>query len=216
MGLLETLRTLGTKLRVLQIAPAAPSADPAKIPTQAVTLSELTTEVRSEEVRALAQLPAEMGVPFEKVYATAGIKPAAHGWTIERLAQLLRTAQYKSMDRSATQQALLGLLAAEKARVEDLVRDAVSRDQALDAFQAFVRKKMNDRLAMRESLLADRESQIRALQEECARMCEETRADQRQWQEWLERKRGQERELAWAVSYLLDHPVISIEGESDM
>lgn len=215
MGLLDTLHGLGTKLKIIQsAAPAAPQTEPPKMATKTVSLSELTTEVHTEEVRALAELPAELSVPFEKVYQVAGVKPAAHGWTIERLKQLLRTEQFQTMERLSAQKALLGLLAAEKAEVEDLVKDAVARDQALDAFQNYVRKKMDDRIAARERKTGDLEAQIKDLQDQSAKLRDENKTDHAQWLQWLNSKRAQERELAWAIGYLLDKPVVTLEEDA--
>ena len=110
MSLLDGLRALGGKLGLIQTAPAEVPAVPVKVVSRAVTLEALTTEVRAEEVRVLAELPAELSVGFDKVFETAGIVPPAHGWNIVRLQQLLRTEQYRGMDRESAQKAILGLL----------------------------------------------------------------------------------------------------------
>jgi hypothetical protein len=135
VSLLEKLRDVGSKLRIFEAHPAATASKPAKIKTRSLTLAELTTEIRSEEVRALAELPAELSVSFEKIYEAAGIRPPAHGWDARRLAAAAQTDAIRKQERALAQRSLLGLLAAEKVPVEELVREVIARDQALDAFE---------------------------------------------------------------------------------
>src|SRR5215213_788728 len=99
MGLLDTLRTIAAKLRIIHVAPAGEVAAGAgkpidKIPTRSITLAELISEIRSEEVRSLADAPAELTVALEKVCETAGVKPLGNGWTIDKLRDTLRTDKF--------------------------------------------------------------------------------------------------------------------------
>jgi hypothetical protein len=213
MSLLDGLRALGGKLGLIQTAPAEVPAVPVKVVSRAVTLEALTTEVRAEEVRVLAELPAELSVGFDKVFETAGIVPPAHGWNIVRLQQLLRTEQYRGMDRESAQKAILGLLSAVQAQVEDIVKDAIGRDQAIDKFAMFVRQKMDDRTVARQRKVSDLEEQVRGLEKEKARLLEEMTADQERWLEWKRKKHECEKEMAWALSYLLDHPVVTMDPD---
>src|SRR5881397_47923 len=157
MSILDRLHELGERLRILEARPQAKAAKPAKIPTRTVTLAQLTTEIRQDELRALADLPAELSVTFDQVFDAAGIKPAPHGWTASRLKQLLDTDQFKNLERTALQRSMLNILGKEKVDIEDIVKDAIAHDQALDAFEAFTRKKMNDRVAARQRNLIELE-----------------------------------------------------------
>lgn len=212
MKLMVQLRLLAGRLRIIQIVESSQGqASPEKVATRSVTLAELTSEIRAAEVRALAELPAELTVDFTQVFDAAGIKPAGNVWTIEKLRQLLATDQYKAMTKPAAQQALLGLLSAEKVAVQDLVKDALARDQAIDAFENFVRQKLKARMGARDQRVASLESQIRSLQEECARLREEAKADRESWRQWHARKTRCEQEMAWAISYLVDGAVVSVD-----
>jgi len=211
MGILNRLRGLGEHLRIFEVTPKAKASKPAKTATRTVTLTELMTEIRQDELRALAELPAELTVGFDKVFEAAGIKSPAHGWTALRLKRLLESEQFKSMEPEAVRKSVLSILAQEKISVEDIVKDVIGRDQALDAFEAFTRKKMNDRVAARQRQLAEVETQIASFEEQRKRLSEEMNADMEQWRQWLERKRACERELAQTVSYLVDRPVVTID-----
>jgi hypothetical protein len=213
MSLLDSLRALGGTLGLIQVLPRKTESAPlpAKVTARSVTLEQLTTEVRAEEVRVLAELPAELTVEFDKVFDAAGIKPPVHGWNIERLQKLLDTDQYRAMDRESAQRAILGLLSAVKADVEDLVKDAIARDQAIDKYEAFVHQKMNDRVVARQHKISELEEQARSLEKERARLLEEMKADQERWQEWRKKKIECEEAMARAIGYLIDRPVVTID-----
>ncbi len=213
MSLLDRLHELGERLRIFEAQPKGKSAKPAKISTRTVSLADLTTEIRQDELRALAELPAELSVAFEKVFEAAGIKSPPHGWTAARLKQLLESDQFKTMDRPAVQRSLLNILADEKIDVEDLVKDVIAHDQALDAFETFTRKKMLDRGAARQKKVVEVESQIASLEEQRARLIQETEADKEHWRAWVERKRAYERELSRTISYLVDRLVVTIDEQ---
>jgi hypothetical protein len=197
MDLLGMLRKFGDRLGIIELKPAAESSAPVKVQTRAVTLAELATKIHLKEVRDLAGLPAEMSVSFDDIFKAAGI--AGAGWNIERLHQFLNSDPIRAMDRSAAQQETLRVLSAEKIDVADLVKDAISRDQALDAYEDFISKK--------------RELRIRALEDQRRHIEQQIAAEEKKWREWRKEKRRREREMADAVGYLIDRPVISIDEE---
>jgi len=111
------------------------------------------------------------------------------------------------------QKMILEILASEKVDVEDLVKDAVSRDQALDAFEKSVERKMADRIAANEHELAMTKARIEDLRKESARLEGLIGADTEKWREWRRKKRSHEMDLARAVSYLIDRDVITTGAE---
>jgi hypothetical protein len=201
MDLLLMLRMLGDRLGIIELPSDRPApAAPVKIQTRAITLAELETNIQMTEVRELAGLTPELAVPFEDIFKAAGIQGTSSGWTVERLQQLLNTDPIRAMDRAAAQQEVLRILAAEKVDAADIVKDAVSRDQALDAYEDSAFKKKAER--------------IRLLEDQRQRLSREIADEEERWREWRDRKRQRERELAQAVGYLIDRPVISIDDEA--
>jgi len=211
MTLKELLESLGDRLGILEKGSAASPRPPEKITTRAVTLKDLTAETRSEEVRTLAEAPSELSVPFDKIIETAGVTAGSHGWTIERLRNLLLTDEFKNLGREAVQKRILHLLESEKVEIEDLVKDAIARDQALDSFEKFARKKLEDRMAVRQRQIATLEDRIRTLEKESTLVKNQMDADEQQWKDWKQRKRAQERDLAWTVGFLIDRHVITTD-----
>jgi len=213
MNLIELLRAVGDRLGIVEMRPATSAAPSAKIQTRTISLKDLLTEIRQEEVRVLAELPAELSIPFEQICAAAGVKAAAHGWTVERLKHVLQTETRQPKDRVEAQKAILNLLANDNVSVEEVVKDAVARDQALDAFEVFAREKMERRIAARLRKRSELESRIRTLQEELDRLQGEAAQDEEHWRQWQHNKKAMEQELAWAVGYLIDGPVITTTDE---
>jgi hypothetical protein len=213
MGLLALLSSLGDRLGIVEKPKDNGGLTPAKIATRSVTLAQLMSEVKSEEVRALAQLPAELSVPFERIFETAGLQPQPGGWTINRLRQLLETDPFKGVERAEVQRRLLEVLSKEGVEPEQLVKDAVSRDQALDAFEAFARKKIGERTAVVQHQIAEVENQIQTLRQEESKLRGQLALDEEQWRLWRQQKRAAERTLASTVSYLIDRPIITTDDE---
>lgn len=216
MTLVELLQSAGDRLGIIEKdAPRASSRARPKIRTRVVTLASLKTEIKTEEVRALAEAPSELAIPFEKIFEAAGLPCLPSGWSIERLNKVLGTAPFREQPREAVQKKILDVLAAEKVAAEDLVKDAVSRDQALDAFEKSAEHKMAGRIAANERALAEAKTRIDDLRRECTRLEEVIAADSSKWREWRRKKRSCEQDLARAVSYLIDREVITTDTGDD-
>lgn len=200
MYLTDMLRKLGDKLGIIEMTP--PSAErpaPVKIQTRTITMTELITEIRVTEVRELAGMPKELSVPFEEVYKAAGIQPSANGWTINQLEEFLNSDKIRGLDRTQAQHETLRTMADHGIDSSDIVKDAVARDQAMDAFEESIADKRREWLDSKRQL-------IRQVEQEIA-------AEEKAWTDWRAKKRQREKDMARAVSYLIDKPVISIEEE---
>jgi hypothetical protein len=200
MYLTDMLRKLGDRLGIIEIAPGSKEKHaPVKIQTRTVTMTELITAIRVTELRELAEMPAELSVPFEEVFKAAGIPDAPKGWTIERLEEFLKSDRIRKLDRKQVQQETAHMLSEGGIDGSDIVRDAIARDQALDTFEASIAEK-------RRQWLTAKKLSIRQIEEEII-------SEQKTWAQWRNRKRQREKDMAHAVSYLIDKPVISIEEE---
>jgi hypothetical protein len=188
MDLLGTLRKLGDRLGIIEIAADSQQAShPVKIQTRSITLDELVS-IHLKDVQELAEVPAEFPASFDEIFNAAKIKAPPNGWTVDRLREFLNSERIRALDRADAQRETLQMLAAEKVDAADVIKDAIARDQALDAFAEYTHKKIQ---AMKDQL----------------------EAEQRKWNEWRAQKRQREQEMARAIGYLIDKPVISIEDE---
>jgi hypothetical protein len=208
MNLLGALRRLGDRLGIIELShdPQQPSV-PVKIETRAITLAELIMTIQIAEVRELAELPAELSVSFEDVFKAAGIEAPPGGWTVDRLLEFVNSDRIRKMDHADAQREILSMLAAEKVDTAAVVKDAISRDQALDAFEESISKKRQQWQTEKKQLLAELKEQQQQLEQEID-------SEEQKWNEWRRMKRQRELDMARAVGYLIDKPVISIEDET--
>ncbi len=213
MGLMQGLMSIGGKLGIVRIVSTTASAQPGKIPTRKVTLSELALEIRSDEVRRLTQAPQELAIDFAKVFEAAGIKTPGHGWDVEHLAKALSCEPLAGKDRAGVQKALLEMLSHDGAHVHEIVQDAMARDQALDAFEEFAHKKLADRQSLRQQQQAQIDNQIKELQERRAVLEQEMDEERKRWKTWHDGKIGAEKRMAEALSFLVQDSVISVDHD---
>jgi hypothetical protein len=200
VGLLDRLKDLGCRLRLIRAVPKETRA-PRKITPRVTSLKDLKTEVLRQD---RGHVRDELSWSPDKVFAAAGIRPGA--WTVERLRDFLRTEPLRSMDRAAARQAVLQALAADKAGVGDLVQDARSRDRALqeaaDRAQALVQGRQDLRSRQREAL----ERQIGQLKEACGALDAANQEDQQALRQWQAGKAAYTKDMTWAMGFLVEDP----------
>lgn len=117
--------------------PARAASPPARPPTQPTG--------RPPAPPALADPLDDGGEPparLEQVYAVAKIGRPAHGFGLERIAQMLADPRLAALDEAARAGAVAVLLESGGAKVEQIVEDAALRDRALDQFEGFLEQKV--------------------------------------------------------------------------
>lgn len=216
MNLSEYLRSLGTRLGL--VLPSAPGAagTPAKVDTRTITLTELRIEIRGDRVATLAPGVDDDGgleVPFTAIDDAAGVRPPAHGWTAERVAAMVRRPEFSHVPRAEVQQAVLAELAKAGAPSEDVVRDALARDQAVDVYAAATRSGLAARCAQRVQRSAELATLIERYRREISDLEHQNATDRERWAAWWATKLIREQTLAAAVDALLDHPVVTVDRE---
>lgn len=196
--------------------PAPPSGEP-----QPAEAPEATGEVRAgapppaappePELRldeaALGQAPAGEDWALEQIYASAGIQPPAHGFTVYRLIEMLEGEEFRGLDAPTRAKVIAGVLKrlpTGAVEVEDIVRDAAARDRALDAFECF----LSDRVVRQEKEAEEKnaalQQQIDELTIANTQLMEANRAavaqEQARLERWRARKREEEDRLFSAVA----------------
>ena len=173
------------------------------------------TETRPGTQKSLK--PRALSYDFGKIYEAAKISVPAHGWTIEKVIKLLKTDQFKEMTPDNIRRLVQGMLAAENVVILDVVKDAIARDKAIDAFELYLRRKVDDRKKETQRKMEEHRREIQALKdsigdlekqvETCATGIRQEEIDLKYWVDTA--KLAQEEELAHAVSFLTEEPVIT-------
>jgi hypothetical protein len=207
MDLIGILRRLGDRIGIIEMSSAEKqAAAPTKIQTRTITLSELMMTIQVSEVQELAESPADLSVSFDDIFKAAGHDSEKTRWTVERLQEFLNSDRIRKMSRDDIQRATLQMLKEENVDAADIVKDAIFRDQALDAFEESASRKRKRWHADQQQLLSDLSARIKQVENEIA-------AEEQRWKEWRSQKRQRERDLANAVGFLIDRPVISIDND---
>lgn len=199
MTLLEKLRRLGDRLGIVELSSAGQPSAPMKIETRSITLTELVMTIRTTEVQMLAERPAGLSTSFDDIFRTAGIQQPPSGWTVDRLEEFLGNDRVRGLGRAETQREIARELAAKNVDPADVIKDAISRDQALDAFADSMAKR-------REGWMEAKKQEIRELEREIA-------DEEKEWNEWRRKKRQREQDMARAIGHLIDKPMISIDSD---
>ncbi|MBN1421724.1 MAG: hypothetical protein JXP34_23320 [Planctomycetes bacterium] len=155
MDLVKLLRDIAGRLGVIRVVAveATPPDSPRKVATRSVRIQDLAAEIRYEGPDGLAAAIEDLAVPFDRIFDAAGIRAAPRGWTIERLASMLDADPYKDMTGDALRQAVLARLAEDGVAAEELVKDAVARDRALDACERALRAWLERKAAYERRLV---------------------------------------------------------------
>lgn len=216
MSFIKLLKGIGDRLGILETVSTAGAPPGVRIQTRSVSLRELAIEIKSGGVQSLADAPAELAVPFEKIFEAAGISPNPQNWTTERLKQAIAGETGRNKSREEVQESILALLESEGVPPEVIVKDAIARDQALDAYEGVVHEKLRSRAEACQKRLFAAEARIRELQDERRTLEKAMKDEEEKFNEWKRQKRARERELASIVSYIVDHKVITAEEEERM
>lgn len=178
-------------------------------PDAARTVAEIAASVPPPPVQ---MKPVADPTSFAEIYEAAEIRPPAHGYTILKVAEMLRSEHIRNMPREVKRSSILLALEAAGARVEDVIQDAIRRDQALDAFE-----RVQQRAA--EQFEADKTRENERLQAELDRLVAEYRAriqanldaiarERERFFGWRLQKQEEERKIADAVSYFVsENPI---------
>jgi Asp-tRNA(Asn)/Glu-tRNA(Gln) amidotransferase A subunit family amidase len=216
------LRKKWYNLFVVSDGPAGRTDAPASGPQRRVD------EVAPEPPAALAPDASVTGAgTIADVYEAARIPVPSHGYTVMKVAEMLQSGHIRALPPEVKRKSILVALDAAGVSVDEVVRDAVLRDQALDTYERVLEQHLE---AVRAEQAADNarlEDEIaQRLAELRGRIDENNRAvshEQDELREWRARKHQEEQTIAEAVSYFVtDSPItttpppVDAKGESDV
>lgn len=154
---------------------------------------------------------------FPAIYEAAGLADPPHGYSAFKVLEILSSPELAALGGKAKAAALAGFLKMSPSGpvpIRDIIQDAVRRDQALDGFDEFLRKKLESRAAEIERENAELQAEIDALTRKNRERMDANRkrleAEQRRLVDWQARKRIEEGRLFDAVSPFVEANPISI------
>jgi len=128
-------------------------------------------EIPAEAFEAPPARAAHSGVPatvedFAAVYQEAGIELPAHGYGVDKVAEMLESKRLAPLGKEVKATAVLAALEAAQVSVRDVLQDAVRRDGALDAFESAKEREVQE---LRERS----EGRVKTIKEEIERFLRE-------------------------------------------
>lgn len=219
MGKLTDLVSKGVKLIVADSdEPGATGASPPppprerEIPAEAFETAAPPRRVARSEVSAAV-------ADFTAVYAEAGIEPPAHGYGIDKVAEMLENKRFASLGREAKATAVMVALEAAGVPIRDVIQDAVARDRALDAFEADKQREARETQTQNQGRIQDLNRQleelIRKIQTEVEALKKASEEATRAFAELQARKRKEEERLHAVVAHFIegaDNPITTAQS----
>lgn len=191
----------------LYVATAANVAPGQKPPAEVVITKTRVVSIRELAGGETATVSGPKGFQAtpEDVYAAAKITTPAHGMTAEKFRELAQKPAYRDMTPENRQKALLAELGAAGVPSEEVVADAVKKDQALDAYERF----LTQRLADSKKDLGERRAKLQA---ELAAVEAAEKKAEADFEAWRKAKQAREKELAESLAPLMSDGKISQGG----
>jgi hypothetical protein len=182
----------------------------------AQTVAHIAASVNTE-VKFTA--PVANPMSFAEIYDAAAIHPAAHGYTILKVAEMLDSELIRSLPPDVKRRSILVALEAVSVKVTDIIEDAVKRDRALDTFERVQQKavtelenkKTQENRKIQEDidkLVAEKQARIQANTSEVVR-------EKERFKSWCAQKQKEEKRIADAVSHFVAENPITVSGEGD-
>lgn len=160
------------------------------------------------------------------VYQSARIAAPAHGYTVLKVADMLQSEHIRALPPDVKRKSIMVALDAAGVTVDEIVQDAVRRDQALDTYERVLEKHLADARAAKAAENARLEAEIQERLAELRGRIEannaETGRDEAELVAWRTRKRQEETMIAEAVSYFVSENPVTVaapegaKGDSDV
>ena len=172
-------------------------------------VSDLAAELPAEGTLAG---PAAASVDLDAVYDAAKIAAPPHGYTVLKVAEMLRSEHIGSLPDDVKRKSVMVALDAAGVKVAEIVEDAVRRDRALDTYERVLAKSLEDLRATAaaenqqiEDEITQRVAELRARIDENNNR---TKREQDDFLAWQARKHQEEDTIATAVSYFVsENPI---------
>ena len=143
-------------------------------------------------------------VSFDKVFAAAQIPVPAHGFTVEKVGEMLRHPKLAGMAKEAKAAAVLVALEASGAKIESVIAEAARKDKALDVFERVQREHAVQLVTQKDEENKKFRAQIAANDKAAAEIAAQLGV-------WQKKKAAKEADLYDIVSHFTTANPITVE-----
>ncbi len=180
----------------------------------------------ADAVQSIAQIAATVAPPpviqfskplaqittFEDIYAAAEIKPPANGYSIMKIHDMLSSEHIKQMPAEVKRGSIMVALDAAGVKIQEVIQDAVRRDQALDGFERVRQKSVEDlearKLEDNRKIQADLDKYVTEHKAKLQANLDEVAKQKEDFYTWRMQKQQEEQKIADCVGYFVtDNPI---------
>ena len=162
--------------------------------------------------------PAAAPLSFGEIYGAADITPPAHGYTILKVADMLKSPHIAALPTEVKRSSVMVALDAAGVKIEEIVQDAVRRDKALDTFERLQQKQVEDfegiKLEENRKLQAELDKFVAEQKARIQANTEEAEKRKEAFYGWRVQKQIEEQKIADAVSHFVTENPITTSGRS--
>ena len=193
---------------VISLHPSAPKGgeiDPAAVPLESGAKFSALDIPPVDEARLAKAAGGDAS--FDKVFAAAQILPPAHGFTIEKVGEMLRHPKLAGMAKEARAAAILVALDAAGVKIESVITEAARKDNALDVFERVQHEHAVQLVSQKNDENAKLRAQIAANDQAAAKIAAELET-------WKKKKAAKEADLYDIVSHFTTANPITVTASA--
>jgi hypothetical protein len=181
-------------------------------PSAAQAVADIARSVAPVGPPPTFSAPVTNPTSFAEIYQAADIHPPAHGFTIEKVGDMLHSEHIRNLPRDVKKSSVLVTLEAVGAPIQDVVQDAMKRAQALDTFESVQERALNQLEAQKSQENQEIQAEIdRVTAEQKARIqanSDTVAKEKERFFAWRLKKQEEEQKIADSVSYFVtENPI---------
>ena len=213
MKVIELLKKVAVNAKVIQIVKEAEAVVPEKIETTSISLAQLIAQ-NNKALGGNTEAP-ELRLDFAKIYEMYKVAAPAHGWDVGKISGILAGEEFKKLDPNAVKKVIAEMLTKNKIPPQDIIKDAVSRDSALDAYEQLVDVRLKERKKVNEEKIVRLKAAIEESKKTISQLEAAQAQDQKAFEHWLDKKVSEEEALVEIVVLFTSAAVISVGPVSE-
>jgi hypothetical protein len=149
---------------------------------------------------------------FEEIYKAAEIPPAAKGYSILKVSQMLESEHIRNLPSDVRKSSILVALDAAGVDLKDVIQDAIRRDRSLDTYERVQQRAVEELETRKAKENSDIQTQIdKYLTEQRAKIQtnnDEISREKERFTGWRLKKQQEEKKIAEAVGYFVtENPI---------
>lgn len=185
------------------------SGTPATTKSAAESVAEIASKIAAEPQFTT---PVSDPTSFDQIYKAAEIPPAAKGYSILKVSQMLESEHIRNLPSDVKKSSVLVALDAAGVDVKDVIQDAIRRDRALDTYERVAHRAAQELEDRKTKENADIQAQIdKYVTEQRAKIQgnnDEVSREKERFTGWRLKKQQEEKKIAEAVGYFVtENPI---------